>query len=90
MVQRKIGTKKLIAADEQYTEVLEINKDANKMAKESITTNNDNQELINETKVSNFWLTPQEAAAEHFINFFQSHTVDTGSSGNENVSNLNK
>ena len=90
VVQRKIGTKKLIAADEQYTEVLEINKDANKMAKESITTNNDNQELINETKVSNFWLTPQEAAAEHFINFFQSHTVDTGSSGNENVSNLNK
>ena len=88
VVQRKIGTKQLIAANEQYTEVLEINKDANKMAKEAIETNNNNQQITNGMRVSNFWMTPQEEAAEHFINFFQSHTIETNDA--ENVSNLNK
>ena len=88
VVQRKIGTKKLLAADEQYTEVLDIHKDANKMAKNSITKNNNNQEIINNTRVSNFWVKPEDAVAEHFINYFQSHTIDTGSQ--ENSSNLIK
>lgn len=88
VVQRKIGTKKLLAADEQYTEVLDIHKDANKMAKNSIIKNNNNQEIINNTRVSNFWVKPEDAVAEHFINYFQSHTIDTGSQ--ENSSNLIK
>ena len=88
VVQRKIGTKKLLAADEQYTEVLDIHKDANKMAKNSIIKNNNNQEIINNTRVSNFWMKPEDAVAEHFINYFQSHTIDTGSQ--ENSSNLIK
>ena len=77
VVQRKLGTKRLIAANEEYTEVLEINKDANKMAKKSILENNQIQS--DTTSVSTFWASPQEEAAEHFIKFFQSHTIDTGS-----------
>ena len=80
VVQRKIGTKRLIAANEQYTEVLEINKDANKMAKDSILENNKKQS--ESSAVSTFWASPQAEAAEHFIKFFQSHTIDTGSSNN--------